>query len=114
MMQCRILLTRASIAPLFQTTWHLSLHYFISETNEYPAFLIQKSNQKIYQVCVHPKEASEKMDGSRARHYFSQVIQMGAYTYISCEFTLRSIHLQAQCSPKIHVFSMNLIIKNVC
>ena len=65
-MQCRILLTRVSIAPLFQTTWHLSLHYFISETNEYPAFLIQKSNQKIYQVCVHPKEASEKMDGSRA------------------------------------------------
>ena len=65
MMQCRILLTRASIATLFQTTWHLSLHYFISETNEYPAFLIQKSNQKMYQVCVHPKEASEKIDGSR-------------------------------------------------
>jgi len=47
MNQCRLLLTRASIAPLLQTTWHLSLHYFISETNEDPlaisAFLIQKA-----------------------------------------------------------------------
>lgn len=49
MMQCRLLLTRASIAPLLQTTWQLSLHYFISETNENPLAILAFLNQKAIQ-----------------------------------------------------------------
>ena len=67
-------------------------------------FLIQKSNQKIYQVCVHPKEASEKMEGSRAPLLYYAIILVKSFKWVHIPIFLVNSHWDRFTSkPNVHL-----------